>query len=127
VVKIATWRNDLEDMSMYFDIGFLGYTYDLSRKGLRQFSENNKEQVVKFKWNTNDCELFLKDGTKIVAISPNRDRVCGYRFDQLILFDDDRWLIKENKWREIDEIMCTTMHLSCVPEDYQIIFYEDIR
>jgi hypothetical protein len=127
VIKI-TYRSEPEDISkpIHFDLAMLGYNSDLSREGLRQFAENNKEQVEKLKWNTYDCELYLKDGTRIKAINYGERFLHGYKFDQLILFDDDRWQINDKRWHEIREIMESTMYTSYVPEDYQIIYYEDI-
>jgi len=117
-----------EDSStIYFDIAFLGYTSDLSKYGLKQFAENNKEQVDKFKCNTSECELYLKDGTHIKAISYGERYLHGYKFDQLMLFDDDRWLIMDHKFKEIHEIQECTMYTSNVPEECQILKYEDIR
>lgn len=118
-----------EDVStpIHFDIAILGYTSKLSNYGLRQIYENNNEQVERFKNTQYDCELYLKDGTKIKAISYGENYLHGYKFDQLILFDDDRWLIKEDKAKEIRMIKLCTMYISNVPEEFQIIEYEDIR
>jgi len=109
-----------------FDLALLGYTYELSRKGVRQIAENNKEQVEKFKNNTYDCELHLKDGTRIFAIGYGERWLHGYKFDQLILFDDNRWLIETDKNEEIRMIKVCTMGASYVPEEHQILYYEDI-
>lgn len=120
-----TYRSDPEDISrpITFDIAFLGYTSELSRYGLKQFAENNIEQVEK---RTRDV-LYLKDGTKITAIGYGENWCRGYKFDQLILFDDDRWLIKENKIKEIYKIEEGTMYMTNVPSYFQWLFYEDIR
>lgn len=109
-----------------FDLALLGYTYELSRKGVRQIAENNKEQVEKFKNNRCDCELHLKDGTRIFAIGYGERWLRGYKFDQLILFDDNRWLIETDKNEEIRMIKVCTMGASDVPEEHQILYYEDI-
>lgn len=125
MIIIATYRSEPEDISrpIYFDIVFLGYNSKLSRDGLRQFAENNKEQVEKF--NSINNELLLKDGTRIRAIGCG-ESLRGYRFDQLILFDDDRWYIKTDKKDEIRMIMACTMYMSNVPEEHQILYYENI-
>lgn len=109
------------------DIAFLGYTRELSIKGLRQFAENNKEQVLKFKSNSCESELYLTDGTRIIAIGYSENWQRRYKFDQLILFDDDRWLIETNKREEINNIRHRTMYISNVPEEFQILLYEDVR
>ena len=120
-----TYRNEPEDTSrpITFDIAFLGYTSEFSRYGLKQFAENNIEQVEK---RTRDV-LYLKDGTKITAIGYGENWCRGYKFDQLILFDDDRWNIEFDKMREIYNIVLGTMYISNVPDEFQILKYEDIR
>ena len=52
MINIATYRSEPEDVSrpIYFDLALLGYTTELSREGLKQLAENNKEQV---------CKLFI--------------------------------------------------------------------
>lgn len=123
-----TYRSEPESSEpIYFDIAFLGYTSELSRYGLKQFAENNKEQVNKFKWDTYDCELYLKDGTRIKAISYSERFLHGYKFDQLMLFDDNRWLILDKRYKEIHRIKECTMYTSYVPYEHQLLLYEDIR
>lgn len=71
----------------------------------------------------------LKDGTEIAGLYENRvDGLRGHRFDQLILFDDERWMIKWERSEFIKRIIerCISWY-SCVPEEFQIIEYEDIR
>jgi len=118
-----------EDIStpIHFDIAFLGYTSELSRYGLKQFYENNIEQVEKFRINAYDCELHLKDGTTIKVITYSERYLHGYKFDQLMLFDDSRWLIMDKKYKEIHEIQESTMYMTNVPYDYRLLLYEDIR
>lgn len=124
-----TYRSKPEDISspITFDIAFLGYTRDLSVYGLRQFAENNEEQILKFNKSRDNCVLYLKDGTKITAIGYSENWCDGYKFDQLILFDDDRWHIEFDKMKEIGNIMLGTMCISNVPDEFQILRYEDIR
>lgn len=124
-----TYKFEPEDISspITFDIAFLGYTRELSVKGLRQLAENNKEQIEKFYKSYDNCVLYLKDGTKITAIGYGENWHNGYKFDQLILFDDDRWNIEIHKEEEIRLIKTCTMYVSNVPEEFQILRYEDIR
>jgi len=126
--ELMTYRSEPEDISrpIHFDLALLGYTTALSRKGIKQLAENNKEQVEKLKWNTCDCELYLKDGTRIKAIGYGECWLHGYKFDQLILFDDDRWEIDIHRDKTIRMIKACTMYMSDVPEEFQIIRYEDI-
>ncbi|MBU5331712.1 hypothetical protein KQI61_05845 [Anaerocolumna aminovalerica] len=88
-----------------FDIGFLGYTSELSIKGLKKFAENNIEQVKDKKFNNCNAEVYLYDGTTIKAITYGMN-LRGYKFDQLVLFDDNRWNIgiERHQWEIIDEI-----------------------
>lgn len=68
----------------------------------------------------------LKDGTEIFGLYENRPNK-GRMIDQLILFDDDRWLIKSEKHNFIHLIMqYFVSQYSCVPEEFQILEYEDL-
>ena len=107
-------------------IGFIGYNSQLTREGLKQFAENNKEDVEAFKYR--QSYIRLKDGTEIVGLYENKvDGLRGHRFDQLILFDDERQEIKWERCSFIKRIIeeCINWY-SCVPEEDQIIEYEDI-
>ncbi|MGJ0848158.1 hypothetical protein ACR77J_15820 [Tissierella praeacuta] len=110
----------------YFDIAFLGYNAKLTNYGFRQFLENNREQIRAVYFES--LIIILKDGTRLKAI-PIVDvrHLGGYRFDQLILFDDERWLIEWKRSEDIRIIKALTMQLSNVPEEFQILKYEDIR
>lgn len=46
---------------------------------------------------------------------------CG--FDQLILFDDERWIIQSDKSEVIHRIIEETMYVSKIFEEWQIIKY----
>lgn len=109
-----------------FDIALLGYNVKLTRYGIRQFVDNNIEQVTQF--DTSRNIVYLKDGTMIKGLICSDDRsLRGYRFDQLLLFDDNRWLIELEREEDIWIIKALTMQLSNVPEEFQILKYEDIR
>ncbi len=89
-----------------------------------QFAENNKEDVELFKYK--QSYMCLKDGTEIFGLYENRPNK-GCMIDQLILFDDDRWLIKSERHNFIHLIMqYFVSQYSCVPEEFQILEYEDI-
>ena len=112
------WKRPLE-------IAFMGYNDNLTRIAFIQFARDNAEEIVEHRrtW----CEyLRLKDGTKIIKITPGRVYfgVDGYRFDQLILADDSRKEIYSVRWREISLLMQTAMNYSQVPEEYKILFYD---
>ncbi len=107
-------------------IGFIGYNSQLTQDGLRQFVENNEEDVEIFKYR--QSYIRLKDGTEIVGLYENRvDGLRGHRLDQLILFDDERWEIKWGRYDFIRRIIKRCIDgYSCVPEGFQILEYEDI-
>ena len=108
-------------------IGFIGYNSQLTQDGLRQFTENNEEDVEIFKYRKS--YIRLKDGTEIVGLYENRrDGLRGHRLDQIILFDDERWMIKLRRCEFIKQIIerCLNKY-SCVPEEFQILEYEDTR
>ncbi len=107
-------------------IGFIGYNSQLTQDGLRQFVENNEEDVEIFKYR--QSYIRLKDGTEIVGLYENKvGGLSGHRLDQLILFDDERWKIKWDRYDFIRRIIerCIDGY-SCVPKKFQIIKYEDI-
>ncbi len=111
-----------------YSLGFLGYTSELSKYGLRQFAENNEEQV-RYIDNARN-EVKLNDGTTIKALNYGEISsrgLTGHHLDQLILFDDERWLIGIHKGKEINEILSYMECVSRVPEDFRIIRYEDVR
>lgn len=123
VIKIRKVVEQIEPLK----IGFIGYNSQLTQDGLRKFVNNNEEDVAIFKKRTS--YIRLKDGTEIDGLYENRvDGLRGHRFDQLILFDDERWMIKWDKHNFIREIIskCISWY-SCVPEEFQILEYEDIE
>lgn len=107
-------------------IGFIGYNSRLTRDGLMQFAENNKEDVEIC--NYRQSYIRLRDGTEIFGLYENRkESLRCQRYDQLILFDDERWMIKWDRHNFIREIIIRCISLySCVPEEFQILEYEDI-
>lgn len=107
-------------------IGFIGYNSQLTQDGLIQFAENNKEDVEIYKCRAS--YIRLKDGAEIVGLYENRpDALRGHRFDQIVLFDDERWNITARRYDFIKQVIekCVSWY-SCVPEEYQILKYEDI-
>jgi len=107
-------------------IGFIGYNSQLTQDGLRQFVENNEEDVEIFKYR--QSYIRLKDGTEIVGLYENRvDGLRGHRLDQLILFDDERWMIKWKRCEFIKRVIEKCINgYSCVSEEFQVLEYEDI-
>lgn len=103
------------------EIAFMGHDLRITTLFLRQFVEDNEEQVAHHR----NGRVILKDGTIIEAISPAmvRTRLDGRRYDQLILADDARGMIEIDAIREIEIIKWHAMLCSCVPEEYQILRY----
>lgn len=103
-------------------IAFMGFNHEITRRALRQFAEDNREIVASAH---RPYRIYLKDGTSITAISPGdvRTRPDGYRYDQLILADDARELIRIEAAYEIDVLRNCALAYSCVPEEFQIQFY----
>lgn len=112
-------------LPMKFNIAFIGYNKQLSHKGLQQFIDNNIEQIKNIQKSSYDFKVYLKDDTVITAISFDTN-ARGYKFDQYILFDDNRWLIESEKASEIQLLIARTS-LYNVPEEFHILKYEDIR
>jgi len=105
-------------------LGFISYNLNLTLYGMREFAENNKEDVEFF--NRNKKYLKLKDGTEIYALLENSVNLRGYDLDQLILFDDNRWGIKRKRCAFICWILENLMYRSCVPEEFKVLEYEDM-
>jgi len=107
------------------NIAILGYNVKQTIAGLRQITENNIEQVITINKTTHT--VLLKDGTKLQAILSLDERsLQGKHFDQLMLFDDNRWDIRDHRLKDIFYITNVGMRQSVIPEEFQIIEYEDI-
>lgn len=107
-------------------IGFIGYNSRLIKDGLIQFAENNKEDVEIC--NYRQSYICLKDVTEIFGLYENSiGDLRSRRLYQLIICDDNRW---EIKWKRYDFIQRTIERCiswySCVPEEFQILEYEDM-
>jgi len=105
----------------------MGYDCQLTQKGLNQFIENNKEQIDKIIFNVFEFVVYLKDNTIISGIYPDMNS-RGIRLDQLILFgNNDEWFTETSKMALVQDICCKThMYISNMPEEFQILKYEDM-
>ena len=104
-------------------LALLGYNQNTTEQGLRYFINNNIEQVDGMSWMSK--EIRLKDGSTIKGLtSVDEMSLRGRRFDQLILFDDDRWEIEWHRGEDIRIIKALTMYISIISEEFQIIKYE---
>ncbi len=110
----------------YFDLAFLGYNYKTTKDGFGLFLRNHAEQILRA--DMLSLTAVFKDGTRIRGLyNADYRNLAGYKFDQLILFDDERWLIEWDRAEDIRIIKALTMQLSNVPKEFQILKYEDIR
>lgn len=102
-------------------IAFMGYNFVLTEKLIRRFCEDNQVSV----FSHSEKRVILNDGTRIVPVWPSRvwQGLDGYRFDQLILADDERRMIYETYSREISFIACHYLLHSWVPPEFQILYY----
>ncbi len=104
-------------------LALLGYNQNTTEQGLRYFINNNIEQVEGVSWMNR--EIRLKDGSTIKGLtSVDEMGLRGRKFDQLILFDDDRWEIEWHRSEDIRIIKALTMYVSIIPEEFQVIRYE---
>ena len=109
--------------SLPLRLALLGYNRHTTEQGLRYFINNNIEQIKGTNWR--DKKIYLKDGSTIKGItSVDEQNLRGKRFDQLILFDDNRWNIKWHREEDIRIIKVLTMYCSIIPDEFQIIDYE---
>lgn len=106
-------------------LGLIGYNTTLTLSGIIDFAENNREKVEFLSHNKR--HLILKDGTEIFALLENGINLRGYDLDQLILYDDNRWEIKSHRYKFIAWILENLMYRSCVPDEFKILEYEDVR
>lgn len=103
------------------EIAFMGWNLKVSSYLLGRFADDNSEQIAQRRRD----RLILMDGTTITILSPGRVRsgIDGRHFDQLILADDRRELLREEATHEIKAVLRGAMCFSCVPEEYQVIYY----
>lgn len=106
-------------------IAFMGYNSVLTEKFIRRFCEENQESV----FSHSEKRVILNDGTRIVPVWPSRvwRGLDGYRFDQLILADDERKMIYKTYSREISFIAYHYMRYSWVPPEFQILYYNPFK
>lgn len=112
----------MNEQTRPLEIAFMGRNLGLSTYLLEQFADDNAEQIAQRRRE----RLTLIDGTTITLLSPGRVRsgIDGRRFDQLILADDRRELIRAEAAHEIEVVRYGAMCLSCVPEEYKVLYYD---
>ena len=69
-----------------------------------------------------DCVAVFKDGTVVRTFSPISHSRRGYKIDQILLCDDYRKEIYQKRADDIRFIKDYCMNITCIPEEFQIIF-----
>lgn len=100
-------------------IALLAWNCEQSKYAMRDFIENNKDQIDTFHEN----KVILNDGTEIFIVNYIKD-IRGKNFDQVMICDDYRWNIYIEKSYLIREIILEIGWKSCVPEEFLVMRYE---
>ena len=102
------------------NIAFVGYDTRCTVQALRQFAEDNFDQVASF--DPYAMKMILLDGTRIMGMTTRRYGLDGYRIDQVIIADDARCRV----WTHQRDLMAYLMHIrgmSNVPEEFAVQWY----
>lgn len=102
-------------------IAFIGYDHRQTRICLRQFAEDNAEQVLRF--DDQVGRLFLLDGTVVEAIPSAQERLLGRCYDQVVIADDRRMLTLAKRTEAL-ACLLHTCERSNVPEEFIFQFYD---
>lgn len=100
-------------------IGLIGYNRQQTQHGMRVFAYENRDKVCYFTKN----KIILEDETEIHAIY-NMNDVRNKMFDQLILCDDERWNVLEERKAFIEDVLRYITSYSCVPYDFLVMKFE---
>lgn len=101
----------------------MGYNSEITKSMFKWFCENNKEEIKLCRNRGSDLFVIFKDGSEVIGITSSVNYMRGYKFDQLILCDDERWEIYWKRRSDINGLMDFTMNITNVPEEYQILEY----
>lgn len=104
-------------------IAVLGYNMTQTNYAMKYLMQNNYDEIDIE--NSNIKTIRFKDGTIFFSIDLTHD-IRSKQFDQLFLFDDNRWNIKNKYDNEIKLIKLYCMRNSYVPEEFQVVEYENI-
>ena len=102
-------------------LGFLAYSKEKVHYGMKDFFQQNREDIKRF--DEFSCYIELKDGTKIFGVY-NDYCIRGRWFDQLIIYKAGIPLYK-SEVELYENAVFATKFRSCVPEEYQILNYYD--
>lgn len=105
---------------MSLTIGVLGYNDKLTEQMLHYVVECDTENQTEI-FNRNYIRTY--EGTEYRALL-RHDNWRGYKFDQIILVDDSRWMIFDKRFDDINILKSYNLLMSCVPEEYQILKLE---
>ena len=105
---------------MAYNIAFIGYNEEQTRRYLEELVVINADQVHRFD-KRRGC-VTLKDGTTITAVKPVPEFLYGRRFDQTIVADDRRLDIIARRYPEI-VALDRCMANSIVPEHFRWQLY----
>ena len=106
---------------MAYNIAFIGYNEEQTRRYLEDLARVNAEQVQRF--DKRNGVVTLKDGTTITAVKADTEFLNGRRFDQVIVADDRRLDVVERRFPEI-LALGRCMSNSVVPVDYRWQVYD---
>lgn len=106
---------------MAYNIAFIGYNEEHTRRYLEELAVVNADQVHRF--DRRNGRVILKDGTTITRVLPVPEFLHGRRFDQVIVADDHRLNVVVNRWPELVALR-RCMEGSEVPTAFQWMFYD---
>ena len=100
-------------------IAFVGYDTRCTAQALRQFAEDNAEQVACF--DPYGMKMVLQDGTQILGMATRRI-MDGYRIDQIIIADDARCRVLMRQ-ADLFAYLMYIRGMSDIPEDFAVQWY----
>ena len=106
---------------MAYNIAFIGYNEEQTRRYLEDLAVVNAEQVQRF--DKRQGVVTLKDSTTITAVRPVPEFLHSRRFDQVIMADDRRLDVVERRFPEI-LALGHCMSDSVVPVDFRWQVYD---
>lgn len=106
---------------MAYNLAFIGYNEEQTRRYLEDLAVVNADQVRRF--DRRSGQILMKDGTTITAVKPVPEFLCGRWFDQVIVADDRRMRVYEKRYPEM-LALSHCMEFSSVPAHFRWQFYD---
>lgn len=106
---------------MAFDIAFIGYNEEQTRRGLEDLAVVNADQVARF--DRRNGYILLRDGTRITRVLPTPQFYQARHFDQVIIADDRRMGVLRRRFPELCALD-DCMRRSIVPEEFRWCIYD---